>query len=202
MDTYLIATVNLLGGYMSPEINYAKGKALCILMEEAFSYIEDMKYNEHVIIAKNNALVRKVSAEFFMYKGGVYPTKDRNGTSIKTVAVIAPPLHFSLMQEFDDLEQLNEKADKTVIKNFFIEVLSKSCNGIVLKEFLPSVLITRLKGALANGDYHAIDFGTLEGKPIEDVEITKMHIAHIQKHYGEVVTILRNLLMERFLLQE
>lgn len=186
--------------------NQLKNIALTILMEETFSYVEQNAYNAYIQLALENKKIRGIpqhgQSVFFMYQGTVYPNKTPGGLGIQNIRVNAPILHWSLIDKFDAITKTVDSSDRTTIKNFFSAVLNHSFNNIVLDTFLPTVLITKLRKEMHEVEYHAINFGSKTVEPYEPIEQTQKNINMIKEHYHDAIDRLKELLMERFLLQE
>lgn len=188
------------------ECNQLKNIALTLLMQETFSYVEENAYNAYIQLAIENKKVKGITQHgksvFFMYQGTVYPNKTPGGLGVQNIRVNAPVLHWSLIDKFDEISKLVNSSDRTMIKNFFSAVLNHSYNSIVLDIFLPTVLITKLRKEMHEVEYHAINFGSKTVNPYEPIEQTRANIVMIKEHYSEAINKLKELLMERFLLQE
>jgi len=186
--------------------NQLKERALNILLTETFSYVEQNMYNAYVQLAIENKKVKGITQHgntvFFMYQGCVYPNSTPGGLPIQTIRVNAPILHYSLIEKFDQIQHSLEISGYTSIKNFFSIVLSSSFNKIVLDTFLPTILITKLRKEFTNEEYNVIDTGSINPLKVpEPIEQTHQQIKMIKEHYHDSINLLRELLMERFLLQ-
>lgn len=207
MDTYRIAIADL-GGHMSESVNVLKDKALQILLTESFRYINQLAYEEQFALAQANARVRGVTASFFMYAGDIYPDKTKNGESVRLVNVVAPPLHYSLYEEFDAINKRSVHAGIMDVSNYFRAVLSYSVNGIVLDELLPAVLVNALKGEFTDEEFSLINYGVYTAQiprimaitGWEPIEATRKTIEDIKRHYANTILILRDQLMNKLLL--
>jgi len=189
-------------------------KALKILLKDTFSLIHDKQYKAYTDLAKENASLHKLHRPervlFFTYKGDVYPSCTPNGVSVKKLIVHAPILHHSLFTKMKETAGLLDHSQYNSIRNFFIAVIKESNYGIVLNEFLPNVLIHALQKELDKNEYlvlnqgDALEPGTtgISGLALKTtIEETKQCIQNIHQHYHKTEKQLKNILMERFLLQ-
>jgi len=186
--------------------NQLKERALNILLTETFSYVEQNMHNAYIQLAIENKKVKGITQHgntvFFMYQGCVYPKYTPGGLPVQTFRVNAPILHYSLIEKFDQIQCNLDTSGYTSIKNFFSIVLSRSFNNIVLDTFLPTILITKLRKELTDEEYRIIDAGSAHPLSIpESIEQTQQQINMIKEHYHNSINLLRELLMERFLLQ-
>lgn len=187
-------------------------KALKILLKDTFSLIHDKQYKAYSALAKENAILHNMRYPerilFFTYKGDTYPNCTPNGTPVNKLKVHAPFLHYSLFTKRKEIEDLLDHSQYNSIRNFFISVLKESNYGIVLNAFLPNVLINTLQKELDKNEYLVLNYGDalepgttgLSGFKTT-VEETKQRIENIHQHYGKTEEQLKNVLMERFLLQ-
>ena len=192
-------------------VNQLKDKALRILLKEAFSYIDEGMYREYTVLAKDNAKMQNIrhpdKVLFFSYNGQTFPRHTPTGASVLTVHVHAPPLHYSLIATMKKITALRENAGYTSIKNYFSAVLAHSYNNMVLDACLPTLLLSKLQAMLTPEEYAMIDFGgTVTADPVsqkkyQDPETTQANLHMLQNHYAKAIIKLKNLLMERFLLQ-
>lgn len=186
--------------------NDLKNKALTLLLKETFSHRDQNAYHDYVQLAIENKKVKGITQHgktvFFMYQGTVYPDRTPDGLNIKTIKVNAPVLHWSLIEKLDNINKLVNSSDRITIRNFFASVLSSSFNKIVLDTFIPNILISDLRKEFSNYQYDLIDFGSETRTPFEPIEVTQQKIVEIQQHYAGAIILLKDILMERFLLQE
>jgi len=178
-----------------------KAKAHRILLEETFIHIEQDLDERYFNLAKDSAIARGTTASFFMYNGEVYPKRTTNGTVIRTVKVVAPPLHYSLYDRFSEIAKYAQQINRTSVANFFSAVLSLSAHEIVLDELLPSVLTGVLRQKLGSDAYQFLNAGHPPfQKRTESLELTKANIVKIKEHYAETISYLREILVEQLLL--
>jgi hypothetical protein len=187
-------------------------KALKILLKDTFSLIYDKQYKAYSALAKENAILHNMRYPerilFFTYGGDIYPNCTPNGTPVNKLIVLAPFLHHSLFTKRKEIADLLDHSQYNSIRNFFIAVLKESNYGIVLNTFLPNVLINVLQKELDKNEYLVLNYGDalepgttgLSGFKTT-VEETKQHIENIHQHYDKTKEQLKNILMERFLLQ-
>jgi hypothetical protein len=110
-------------------------------------------------------------------------------------------LHYSLISELDTINNLTAQADYYYVKNFFIACISQSSNGIVLDNLLPLTLVNALKQALPQHIFKMIDTGVYDDLKQEPLSITQQNIQKIKEHYATTISTIRNLLMDKLLLQ-
>ena len=186
---------------MSESVNSLKEEALQLLLKESFRHINRMAYEDFSELARKNANIRNINAGFFLFAGEVYPHKDNIGTPVRSNPIAAPPLHYSLFEEYDAIVKRTNSSGMTKLCNYYRAVLSASINGIVLDELLPTILVSSLKHAFTKEQYSLINCGVSDvqsrWQPIED---TRKVIEDIKKHYMDTIIILRNMLMDKFLL--
>jgi len=186
-------------------ISQLKYKALGILLKETFSYIDQKMYKAYTALAVESAQLqgrpRPQDALFFMYQGTVYPDRTPNNTSVAGLRVNALPLHYSLTAKLKEIQNMLESSDYVMIRNFFSAVLLHSYNSVVLNTFLPHILLSALQKEFTAEEYAAIDCGTEPSAPTISPETTQNDIHMIQTHYTKAMEQLKNILMERFLLQ-
>lgn len=186
---------------MSESINSLKDKALQILITESFRYINQQTHHGHVELARKNAKLRSVTANYFTYNGYIYPNTTSTGESVRLTNVIAPSLHYSLYEEFDGLTKQMEKAGSVEISNYFRAVLSYSVNGIVLDELLPGILVSHLRGDFTVEEFSLINDGLSDVKSRwEPIEVTRQNILDIKNHYANTISLLRSMLMDKLLM--
>jgi hypothetical protein len=180
-------------------LNMLRNHAVLLLMEETFTHVRNAQHRAYVDLAELNADIRDTPANFFMYGGIIYPKTTPNGTP-RPRNVMSPPLHYSLVQILDETNSMIEDAGWTRMKNYFIAIFGVSANGLVLKAFLPEILIAKLQK-----DLDAVGFKLIDHGPINvtvDPELTKESITNIKEHYADMAPALRELLMDKLLLQD
>jgi len=186
-------------------INQIKQRAREILLKETFSYIDKKMYNAYSVLAKENAQVLGLRHPerilFFLQNGTVYPNRTPNGQSVYTLQVLAPILHYTLIDRMHKIQSTLEDAGYTQVKNFYSAIISNSFNNIVLDTFVPQVLLSKLKDELYEAEYKVIDLGSMNQTPAQSIRITECNIQMIKEHYRETIVLLKDILMERFLLQ-
>lgn len=183
-------------------LNQLRTEALGVLLNETFRCVEQQMHEGFVALAAKNAQMRNMKAQFFTTHGEVFPTKTPNGASITGIRVTAPPLHFTLIEEFDNIRAIKQRSNFTAIKNFYGDVLTISRNGIVLDALLPAVLVSSLRKKFNPGDYRRLDHGQSPHQyAVEPIETTQENIQKIKDHYQFTIITLRDLLMDNLLLQ-
>jgi hypothetical protein len=180
-------------------INVLKGVSVNTLMEETFTHIRNAQHRAYVEMAEENADLRGTTANFFMYAGDVYPLVTPNGTPIPR-NVLSPPLHYTLVSKLQEINEMPVVAGWKRMKNYFIAILDASANGLVLKAFLPEVLIGKLQKDLDQVGFRMINEGIHE--TWNNPEVTKEKIANIKEHYADMAPVLQELLMDKLLLQD
>jgi hypothetical protein len=180
-------------------INGLKTTAVNALMDETFTHIRNAQHRAYVELAEKNSDLRVTTATFFMYGGITYPKKSVNGTPV-SANINCPPLHYTLAQKLEETNAMPEDAGWTRMRNYFIAILDASANGLVLKAFLPEVLIGRLKKDFGELTFNRIDVGIAE--TWYSPEVTEEMIANIKEHYTDMAPALRELLMDKLLLQD
>lgn len=184
------------------QANKAKDKALLFLTKQTFEHIHNYKHREYVKLANENCHLRNIHpADFFMHDGVVYPDRTANGTPIRGRNVRAIPLHASLLDKFDTINDLLNDEVETTLKNLFAKILETSTNGLVLSKLLPTILLNDLKAHLTDAEFEFIDQGWAASKLETQSDIvvegaTKM----IQVTYEDAFNKLRRVLMDRLLL--
>ena len=181
--------------------NQLNDRSVTILMDEAFMHIHKHMEEGYVLLAKKNSKLRSVSSANFICKGIIYPAIISNVSTTNNVPTPMPTLHYSLLEELDNVNNSLEKAGFHFIKNYFSAVLSHSYNGIVLKELLPSVLYNKLKIELPRENFNIINQEFLSQGIYEPKAVTIKNIAMIKNHYAETIITLRKVLMDKLLLQ-
>lgn len=194
-------------------VNALKARALEVLLRETFSYVRNNMHEAYAKLAKDNAKIQGVAHSedvlFFQYRGKVYPNRTPTGASTKNTHVRAPLLHYSLIDRKENIDAMLEEAQYNQVRNFFVAVLKDSYNNIVLKEFLPVVLLSSLQKHFTAEEYEAIDRGTAPPMPPPlgdsssgpSKETTLIAIQHIRQFYPKAIEQTKKLLMERFFLQ-
>ncbi|RLB94683.1 MAG: hypothetical protein DRH26_00580 [Deltaproteobacteria bacterium] len=181
---------------MTSLCNELKEKSIDILIKETFQHIADMKQEAYINLARENARLRQIDSKYFFYNGLIYPKTVSNNTPPKVIN-----LHFSLMDEAEKIENKEVDSGYHQIKNYFVAVITHSYNGLVLKELLPKPLINKLRNKLSIEDFDFVDQGVLGNNAYEPKVITMGNIAMIKNHYAETIILLREILMDKLLLQ-
>lgn len=182
----------------------AQADAHRLLLKETFAHIEQQQIEAYRDLARESARLNNTQALFFMYNGMVFPEVSPNGTPIRGVHAKAPPLHYSLIEQFDTINGMRSNDMVYRISNFFSEVLEASCNNIVLEALLPPVLVGHLSSKLTAVAFTALNRGyATEYKPSElpSVDTTKKRISEIKSNYSAALEHLRHLLMDQLLLK-
>jgi hypothetical protein len=186
---------------MTESINSLKELAHQVLMKKSFRYINKLACEEFTELASKNAKLRGVTTSFFLCNGDIYPKDLVREFTLATIP-LAPALHYTLFEEFDDIVKRSNETGTNEISNYFRAVLSNSTNGIVLDELLPTILVNHLREFFDDREYELINFGVsnLQSR-WEPITATRKNIEDIKNHYVTTINILRNLLMNKFLLQ-
>lgn len=175
--------------------NNLKEGALRLLMEEVSVIYDRNVHQAYSILAEKNAVLRGVTAKHFCYVGTLYPKDSNLG-----LVFSSPALHCSLYDCMDKIQKEYPCTDINEYRNFFMCVLSRSFNNIVLEATIPSVLLNAVKTKLTAEEYNAINFGTSGGIQYEPIEATKKSIEFINKYYAGTKEKLRFMLVERLIL--
>lgn len=185
-------------------VNHLRQVALQVLLDDTFSYVQNKMRHAYRDLARQNGfhLFAQHTCEFFMYDGDIYPDQTRDGIKTQNVNVFSPPLHPQFFIQFDQIFRTLEDHNYNLIKNLYTAVLSNSHNRMVLKEFLPSTLLGNLQNALGHADFYALDFGTTDRIAMEHENQTRENIQRLKEHYHGAIQKIKELLMERLLLQE
>jgi len=170
-------------------MGYYRMQALTFLCDEVFTYIDQTINESFTVLAKENAKIRGCNSSHFMYKGTIYPKYPKTGNYSM--------LHVSLYSTLDEILKQEQESGKEDIKNFFSAVLSASANGIVLDALLPAILVSSLKRSTPELAYQTIN---MSDKWIP-IETTRTDIVAIKIHYAKTIERLREVLMEKMLLQ-
>jgi hypothetical protein len=167
--------------------------AIAILMRETFDHIQQeqfSRYNE--LVVKNNR-IHKTKGQYFCYEGTLYPVTDQlTSTSITY-------LHWSLLEEFTEIQKLLTDSFYKSVKNYFTAVIGASCNSLVLTALLPDLLVCTLKKQLNSTLFSIIDCGIPNTQ--EPKEYTLTAISNIKKYYPNELKQLHSILMDKLLLQ-
>lgn len=173
--------------------NKLKDDALQHLMKETFGHVQNNLDEYYRVLAQKNAAIRGVHATHFLYEGDVYPSKPEN--LVRGV----PNLHWSLQEEFDSSTSWMQEAGYYYIKNYFSAVLSLSSNSVVLEALLPNVLVSELKQEMTEAEFHIINHGELARRDF--IQDTLDGVENIREHYATTIVKLREVLMDKLLLQ-
>jgi len=187
-------------------VNQLKHQAQRVLLSTTFAYTRQTMYTAYTALAKENAKLQEVyhpdRVLFFMHQGTVYPDRSPSGMPIQNIPVRAPLLHYSLISRAEKIMRQLEDAGFTEIKNLFSAILTDSFNGIVLETFLPQVLLAALQKTFTKDEYYAINFGCyIKTKTARSLDTTTQNIRMIKEFYREALCLLKERLMEQFLLQ-
>lgn len=187
---------------MSETVNTLKEQALQLLTTESFRYLNQMSYQECTELARENAIIRGVNgARYFMYAGLIYPDKSKVGDPMRLVNVVAPPLHYSLYERFDEITKRTEHAGLTDVSNYFRAVISYSINGVVLDALLPAILVNKLREEFTVEEFSLINDGDPQpANRWESVDVTLQTIEKIKIHYASTIRALRDMLMDKLLM--
>jgi hypothetical protein len=172
-------------------MGYYRMQALTFLCDEVFTYIDQTINESFTVLAKENAKIRGCNSSHFMYKGTIYPKYPKTGNYSM--------LHVSLYSTLDEILKQEQESGKEDIKNFFSAVLSASANGIVLDALLPTILVNSLKRSMPELAYQSIDKSP--PNKIISIDTTRTDIIAIKIHYAKTIERLREVLMEKMLLQ-
>lgn len=166
-------------------------QAQTLLCKEVFAYVDKMTNEAFAQLARENSKIRGCAASHFMYQGAIYPDHSQGGTYAM--------LHVTLYDTFDEIVRQRKDSGREEIKNFFSAVLNISANGIVLDALLPTILVNSLKKEFDEPIYKIIN----QGSPDHwvSIETTRTNIIAIKHHYAKTIERLREILMEKFLLQ-
>lgn len=173
-----------------------QAEAVDILLDETFRHITATAHEQYQAIGKTNAQLLFVRETRFLHKGKVYPTAPVNSYQGGI-----PTLHYSLISELESINKLVTSADYHAIKNFFVAAISQSHNGIVLDGVLPAVLVNTLRAKFIEYEFKSIDMGICDGLKPEPLSTTQQNIQLIKDHYASTISTIRNLLMDKLLLQ-
>jgi hypothetical protein len=177
-------------------VNQNKERAMSILLDESFKHVQNKLKKIHGDIARKNASIRGISATYFVYDGIIYPNNQTHTTSTGYI----PPLHYSLLEEFDKTTRMMEEAGYTTIKNFFIAILENARHPKVLEELLPQVLVNKLRTEFGD-EFVSVSQGNWDNMQSESLELANKRIIHVKENFEECIVMLRNLLMDKLLLQ-
>jgi hypothetical protein len=182
---------------MSETINSLREMAHQQLMNESFRYIQQVETEGLKELAIRNGIIRKTSAKHFFYLGEIHPQEPVTAAPMNNAN--APPLHYSLYEDYDNIMKRSGDSGIIDVSNYFRAVLSYSNNGIVLDALLPSILVNHLKEFFTDIEYDFINYGgALSERPSMDE--TKKNIEDIIQHYKGAIAILREMLMNKLLL--
>lgn len=194
MATYQIDTS---GDIMTMnELHVLQKSAIQLLLNEVFQHVFDSMQEQYLKLGKCNAQLMQSTSTFFLHKGTVYPEWDKPQAPYGL-----PTLHYSLLSEFDAIEQTLDQEYYQDLKNFFTAVIGQSANGIVLEALLPSMLFNTLKTSFFPIHFNALDTGVYFGLQQEPLLTTQQKIHAIKTHYKQTVTTLQHILMDKLLLQ-
>lgn len=180
-------------------LNSLQVEAIDKLLTETFEHITSTTYEQYVALGKRNAELLGEHNFRFLYNGIIYPPNSNN--TYRSGYTHIPTLHYSLLNDLDTINNILVQTDYPYIKNFFIAVISQSHNRLVLKEFLPTVLINFLKLRLGEPTYNILDTGVYGSLEQEPISVTRDNIQNIRQHYTKVILTLKCLLMDKLLLQ-
>jgi hypothetical protein len=173
--------------------NAIKEAAIDLLLAETFGHIQKEQFEQYVSLATKNSHIHKKPNKHFCFDGVIYPpaSTEKGHSTIS--------LHFSLLSELDRINNLLTDNHYRSIKNYFIAVISASCNALVLTELLPTVLLDTLKTNLSLSEFRLLDDGLYSNK--ESTETTLLNIQYIKKFYPAEINYLQQTLMNKLLLQ-
>lgn len=171
-------------------------EAVEILLDETFRHVHEIAHEQYQAIGKTNAQLLLVATTRFIHKGVIYPS-----TPTSSYQGGIPTLHYSLISELESINKLVISADYHAIKNFFVAAISQSHNGIVLDGVLPAVLVNTLRAKFIEYEFKSIDMGICDGLKPEPLSTTQQNIQLIKDHYASTISTIRNLLMDKLLLQ-
>lgn len=173
------------------QFNNIKAEALDILMKETFSIINNNIKIQSALIGKKNAEIQGIANNSFIYNQEGFPENFQHYMYLT--------LHHSLTREMDKLLETRNDDSYTAIKNFFIAILNIVDQGIYLNQVLPEVLVSALSSKLTTYEFKCLNFGdTLN----HNKDATDRIIEDIKIHYAKTITLLKNILMEKLLIQE
>lgn len=179
-----------------------KRQVMTLLLEETFSYVHAQQRAGFVSLAKENAALLKVTANHLTFDGQTYPALPASYTTSKGVS--APHLHPLLYPKMDDLLRIVDSHTWELIRNYYSRILSLECPGDLLERMLPKPLWNALvQGVKGSGTalQQALRSGDLQRKaPTE--ELLARYQSELEEHYADTQEKIRDLLMERLLLQE
>lgn len=188
-------------------LNSLRSIALAALLKETFSHFAQHVRQKHIDLVHKNNLIRGTSASYFMHNGFLYPTETPEGLSTIGMQMRAPPLHWSLTGELEQVAKIGREFQYNYIKNFFSDVLSISANGMVLDALLPPVLVDAIRKEFTQREdfetlNHGVEwqFGVAPAKAKPD-DAVQADIEHLQYHYEDAIMKVRELLMEKLLLE-
>lgn len=171
-------------------------EAVDMLLDETFRHVNATAQEQYQAIGKTNAKLLLVATTCFLHKGVIYPS-----TATSPHQGNIPTLHYSLISELESINKLAAQADYHAIKNFFVAAISQSHNGIVLDSVLPAVLANTLRSRFTEHEFKSIDMGLCDGLKPEPLSTTQQNIQKIKDHYASTISTIRNLLMDKLLLQ-
>lgn len=180
-------------------VNSLQEDAVDFLLEETFEHINSIMHEQYKELGRRNAELCHKFETRFIYNGVIYPPND-----IRTIPYGSklPALHYSLLSELDTINRTIAQSDYHYIKNFFIAAVGQSHNAIVLDELLPSVLVSALKLRFNRTSYNILDTGICGNLQQEPISTTRANIEKIKSHYADTISMLKNLLMDKLLLQK
>lgn len=179
-------------------LNFVQGRAIDILNKAMFSHIEKINEEDYRALANSNSAKLNIPmANFFLYDGCIYPQTSPNGVPIRGVRVTAPPLHYSLIEQFDEIRKRVSAAGQNEFTNFFISVISISAHEMVLSEVLPTVLLNALKSGLPEGGFDLLNKGIPQ--LCMGPQVTKIALENLKDQWAPTIEKLRQTLMNQLL---